>query len=68
MLARLGPSTVEMAKRLKDLFPHEMPQKSAPHQMARQSVPDTEVLQHAEVKSIHAIPLRSQLRWAGHVQ
>ena len=31
-------------------------------------VPDTEVLQHAESESIHAIPLRSQLRWAGHVQ
>ena len=31
-------------------------------------VPDTEVLQRAESESIHAILLRSQLRWAGHVQ
>ena len=30
-------------------------------------VPDTEVLQRAEMESIHAILLRSQLRWAGHV-
>ena len=31
-------------------------------------VPDTEVLQRAECESIHAILLRSQLWWAGHVQ
>ena len=31
-------------------------------------VPDTEVLQRAESESIHAILLRSQLRWAGHIQ
>ena len=31
-------------------------------------VPDTEVLQRAESESIHAILLRSQLWWAGHVQ
>jgi len=30
-------------------------------------VPDTEVLQRAKCESIHAILLRSQLRWAGHV-
>ena len=30
-------------------------------------VPDTEVLQRAEMESIHAVLLRSQLRWAGHV-
>ena len=30
-------------------------------------VPDTEVLQRAEMESIYAILLRSQLRWAGHV-
>ena len=31
-------------------------------------VPDTEVLQRAESESIHAILLRCQLRWAGHVR
>ena len=31
-------------------------------------VPDTEVLHRAESESIYAILLRSQLRWAGHVQ
>ena len=31
-------------------------------------VPDTEVLQRAEMESIHAILLRFQLRWAGHVR
>lgn len=31
-------------------------------------VPDTEVLKRAESESIHAILLRSQLRWAGHVR
>ena len=31
-------------------------------------VPDTEVPQRAESESIHAILLRSQLRWAGHVR
>jgi len=31
-------------------------------------VPDTDVLQRAESESIHAILLRSQLRWGGHVQ
>ena len=30
-------------------------------------VPDTEVLQRADMESIHAMLLRSQLRWAGHV-
>ena len=30
-------------------------------------VPDTEVLQRAEMESTHALLLRSQLRWAGHV-
>jgi transcription termination factor 2 len=30
-------------------------------------VPDTEVLQRAEMESIHATLMRSQLRWAGHV-
>ena len=30
-------------------------------------VPDTEVLQRAESVSIHAVLLRCQLRWAGHV-
>lgn len=30
-------------------------------------VPDTEVLLRAKMESIHAILLRSQLRWAGHV-
>lgn len=30
-------------------------------------VPDTEVLQRADMESIHAILLRCQLRWAGHV-
>jgi hypothetical protein len=30
-------------------------------------VPDTEVLQRAKMESIHAMLLRSQLRWSGHV-
>ena len=30
-------------------------------------IPDTEVLQQAGMESIHAMLMRSQLRWAGHV-
>ena len=30
-------------------------------------VPDTEVLQRAKMKSVHAFLKRSQIRWAGHV-
>jgi hypothetical protein len=30
-------------------------------------IPDTEVLQRAEMTSVHAMLRRSQLRWAGHV-
>ena len=33
----------------------------------QEKVPDTEVLQRSEMEGIHAILMRSQLRWAGHV-
>ena len=37
------------------------------HVKWQDKIPDTEVLQRSEMESIHALLLRSQLRWAGHV-
>ncbi|XP_044171386.1 uncharacterized protein LOC114973897 [Acropora millepora] len=41
--------------------------RSLLHIKWQDKVPDTEVLQRAEMEGIHAILLRHQLRWAGHV-
>ena len=41
--------------------------RSLLHIKWQDKVPDTEVLQRAEMESIHAILLRHQLRWVGHV-
>ena len=37
------------------------------HVKWQDKIPDTEVLQRSEMESIHALLLRSQLRWAVHV-
>ena len=41
--------------------------RSLLHIKWQDKVPDAEVLQRAEMEGIHAILLRHQLRWAGHV-
>ena len=41
--------------------------RSLLHIKWQDKVPDTEVLQRAQMEGIHAILLRHQLRWAGHV-